>query len=126
MTAPDDEWFARAVGRIWKVMAALALAGTLGALCWRGWTWGAGFAAGAAISCLNFRWLKNLTDVLGGKPLRRGSALVLAFRYLLLGGGAYVILRYSPVSLAALLTGLFVSIAAVIIEVLFELLYARA
>ena len=121
MTALDEDWFARAVGRIWKVMAALAVAGTLATLFWRGWRWGAGFAAGAVISCLNFRWLKNLTDVLGGTRLRRGRALVLAFRYLLLGGGAYVILRYSPVSLAALLTGLFVSIAAAIMEAVFEL-----
>ena len=121
MTTPDDDWFARAAIRIWRLIAALAIAGTFVAFFWRGWTWGAGFAIGAVISSINFHWLKRLTDALGGKRLRRRSALLLAFRYLLLGGGAYVILRYSPVSLAALLTGLFVSIAAVLIEVVFEL-----
>ena len=46
-------------------------------------------------------------------------------RYILLGGGAYVILKYSAISLPAALAGLFVSVAAVIAEILFELAYAR-
>ena len=46
-------------------------------------------------------------------------------RYVLLGGGAYVILKYSAISLPAALAGLFVSVAAVIVEILFELAYAR-
>ena len=46
-------------------------------------------------------------------------------RYLLLGCGAYVILRYSSISMAAALAGSFVSAAAVIVEILFELTYAR-
>ena len=46
-------------------------------------------------------------------------------RYALLGGGAYVILHYSPVSVTAALLGLFVAVAAVIVEICFELAYAR-
>jgi len=34
-------------------------------------------------------------------------------------------LRFSTLSLAAVLLGLFVSVAAVILEILFELIYAR-
>ena len=93
-------------------------------LFWRGWAWGAGFALGSLISWLNFRWLKTLTEALGGaKRLHRASAVFLAFRYILLGGGAYVILRASPISLPGTLAGLFVSTAAVIGEILFELVY---
>jgi hypothetical protein len=125
MMAPDDARLERAVRRMVRLMAVLALAGMLAAFWWRGWKWGAGFAFGALISWLNFRWLKQLTDALGGKRLRRASAIFLALRYLVLGGAAYVILRYSSISFPALLTGLFVSIAAVILEVLFELVYER-
>jgi len=125
MTAPDDDWFRRAVDRITTFLWILAAAGTLAAAAWKGWRWGLGFAAGAAISWLNFRWLKRLTEALGGPRLRRGSALFLGSRYLILGGLAYVILRYSSISLPAVLTGLFVSMAAVIVEILFELVYGR-
>jgi len=44
---------------------------------------------------------------------------------LLLGLGAYAILKFSEISLTAALVGLFVSTAAVILEILIELIYAR-
>jgi hypothetical protein len=123
--ARDHMRFEPAVQRISKIMAVLAVAGTLAAFWWRGWWGGGGFAAGALLAWLNFRWLKQLTAALGGARLRRASSIFLALRYLLLGGGVYVIVRYSSISLSALLTGLFVAAAAVILEVLFELVYAR-
>ena len=46
-------------------------------------------------------------------------------RYLLLGGGAYVILKYTAISLPAALAGLFIPAAAVIVEILIQLVYAR-
>ncbi len=128
MTAPERTWFDAVVVRTARLMAVLAAAGTLAAFAFRGWRGGLGFATGAAISWFNFRWLKRLTEALGGpggKPLRRAGALFLAFRYLILGGIAYVILRYSSISVAAALAGLFVSVAAVLIEILFELTYGR-
>jgi hypothetical protein len=128
MTVPDEDWFRQAAARIVRLMALLTAIGTLTAFIFRGWTWAAGFGAGAAISWLNFSWLKRLTEALGGsggKRLRRASAVFLGSRYLLLGGLAYVILRYSSISLPAVLTGLFVSVAAVIVEILFELMYGR-
>lgn len=124
MTA-DDRWYERAAARIVKLIAVLSATGILAAWLWRGWAWGAGFALGAVISWLNFRWWKQLTDALGGARLRRTSALFLAFRYILLGGGAYVILRASSISLPGMLAGLFVAVAAVILEILYELIYAR-
>jgi hypothetical protein len=125
MTVPDEDWFRQAAARIVRLMALLTTIGTLTAFIFRGWTWAAGFGAGAAISWLNFSWLKRLTEALGEKRLRRGSAVFLGSRYLLLGVLAYVILRYSSISLPAVLTGLFVSVAAVIVEILFELVYGR-
>jgi hypothetical protein len=78
-------------------------------------------------SWLNFRWLKQVVDALGGRrPTRTRVAVLAGLRYLLLGGGAYVILHYSPVHVGAALTGLFTAVAAVIVEMLLELVYARS
>ena len=122
MAIPDD-WFGQTVTRLVRLMAVITVVGTVSAGAWRGWKWGAGFAVGAAISGLNFYWLKRLTESLGSTRVRRRGAIFLASRYLVLGLIAYVILRYSSISLPAALAGLFVSTAAVIVEILFELVY---
>jgi hypothetical protein len=92
---------------------------------WRGSSWGAGWLIGTAVSALNFRWLKQLTDAIGGETAKPRKAVFLGMRYVLLGAGLYVILKYSAISLPAALAGLFVAVAAVIAEILFELAYAR-
>ena len=125
MTSDDERFLDRAVERIRKAMFALSAGGALAAFAWRGWTWGAGFALGSAASYLNFRWLKQIVDALGGGRVKRRVAVMAGLRYVLMGAGGYVILKYSSVSLPAALAGLFVSAAAVIVEILFELIYAR-
>ena len=122
MAIPDDS-FGHTVTRLIKLMVVITAVGTAAAFAWRGWKWGAGFALGAAISGLNFYWLKRLTASLGSPKAGRRTVVFLASRYLVLGLIAYVILRYSSISLPAALTGLFVSTAAVIVEILFELKY---
>jgi hypothetical protein len=127
ITIADDDFYERVTSRIFKVMLAIAGAGTLVALAWRGWSVGAGFALGSALSWINFRWLKHAVDSLSGKRAQRAPrprlAVLAGFRYLLLGGVAYVILSYSSISLGATLAGLFVSITAVIVEIFFEVVY---
>lgn len=134
----DNQFFERALQRISKAMFAIGAGGAIAAAVWRGWTWGAGFALGAAASWLNFRWLKQIVDTLVAAatgapppenrrpgPSRTRVAVLAGLRYLLLGGGAYVILHYSPISLPAALAGLFAAAGAVIVEIIFELVYAR-
>ena len=121
----DEIWMDRAVVRIWKLMWALGAGGTIVLLVWRGWSWGAGWLLGTAVSARNFRWLKQLTEALGGQTAKPRKAIFLGLRYVFLGGGGYVILKYSAISLPAALSGLFVSVAAVILEIVFELAYAR-
>ena len=122
----DDQFFERALGRITKVTLALAAGGLVAAAAWGGSRWAAGFALGAAVSWLNFRWLKQVVDALGqSRPTRKRVAILAGLRYALLGGGAYAILRFSSVSMTAALLGLFVSVAAVVVEICFELVYAR-
>jgi hypothetical protein len=127
MTMSDDEFYTRAIRRILRFMGLLAAVGTVVALAWHGWRSGAGFAVGSVIAWINFLWLKRLTDSLGAHQSKRSSrsAVLAGSRYLLLGGVAYVILRFTSISLPAALTGLFVSLGAVFLEILFELVYAR-
>ncbi len=128
MTAARDElFFTRAVARIHRWMIVLGAAGCVFLFAWRDWRWAGGFALGAGASWLNFRWLKKLVDSLGEaaakRPPKKRVAVFLGLRYLLLGLGGYVILNYSDLSLAATLAGLFVSAAAVILEILFQLVF---
>jgi hypothetical protein len=121
--APDELTYERAAARIVRAMAAIAALGTVAA--WAIWDWkrAAGFLVGSLISGLNFLILKGLVDRLGSdRPSRRGP--LLALRYLLLAGGAYVILRLTPISLPGVLAGIFVFTAAVFIEVIFEIAHA--
>jgi hypothetical protein len=119
----------RAVRRILSLTLALIVLGSAVCFIVRGWRGGCGFLLGGLISYLNFRWIKRtvyaLGDVAGGSPPRARVAIFLGLRYLLLGAGAYAILKFSEISLNAALVGLFVPAAAVILEILIELIYAR-
>jgi ATP synthase I chain len=123
--AIEPDIFERTATRVTRTIAAIGAAGAIVAFAWLGWPAGFGFALGATAAWLNFRWLKGFVAGLGpgGKPGR--YSLFFAFRYIILAAGAYVILRYSKSSVPAALTGLFAPLAAVIVEVLFQLRYER-
>ncbi len=140
----EEQFTAAALRRIYLAMALLGVAGTVLVLLWKGWWFAAGFAAGAALSWLNFHWLKGAVDMLATLAGRTGAptapapgavgwrnagptprpprvAARLVLRYALMGGLAYAIFRTSLVSLAAFLVGLFVFVAAVLAEMIYEL-----
>lgn len=121
-------FYARAIRRIYIHMIWMGLAGCLLAG-WRyGWTVGLGFLVGAAVSVINFRWLHRLADSLdpaASRPPRKGLKLLLPLRYVIFGVAGYVIVRYFRVNMLAALVGLFVAVAAVLVEILYELIYAR-
>lgn len=87
-----------------------------------------GFLLGCVISYLNFQWLKagvsGLADRVTntGKP-QSGKGIVARFllRYVLLGVAAYAILTSFPASLRGLFAGLFLPVAAIVCEALYEL-----
>ena len=67
-----------------------------------------------------------MADGLGRPGAKPRKAVFLGMRYLLLGGGLYVILKFTAISLPPTLAGLFLLVAAVMLEILFELaMYAR-
>lgn len=90
-----------------------------------------GVGAGALLSWLNFRWLKQGVAALvtvstaqaGAEEVRVPKRVYLKFlgRYASLIVVAYVILRVSSVPALALLSGLFAIVAAVLMELLYEL-----
>ena len=121
---PDQALYDTALRRITRSSMAIAAAVCLVCLLWKGWRWGVAFLLGAGASYLNFRWLKRVVDALQARPSPK-FAILIGLRYLLLAAGAYVIVNLTTLSLPAALTGLFVPVAAVILEILFELLYAR-
>lgn len=107
-------------------MTVLGAIGTAAAFLKAGLPAATGFLFGAIASYFNFRWLKALVEALGpdGKPPGRASAIVFGGRYFLLGMLGYVIVKYFGVSPLATLMGFLVVVGAVILEILYELIYA--
>ncbi len=109
------------------MMLAIALAGAAAGLVHWGWRVAAGFLVGAGASWWNFRKLNALAESLGSADARgrwENEAWIL-IRLLALVLGAFVILRFTQISIYGAFAGLFVSAAAVILEGIFELAYER-
>jgi|SRR5246127_657841 ATP synthase I chain len=108
--------------------------GGLGAA-WAGWRWGwrgsLGLAIGAALSWLNFRWLKGsvqafgkaATAQAGSEHVRVPVSAYLKFfgRFALLLGILYVILTRSWLPAIPALAGIFAAPAAVVLALVYEL-----
>ncbi|MBI3282431.1 MAG: ATP synthase subunit I [Acidobacteria bacterium] len=106
----------------------LAAVGSLVFLFWRGPAQAAGFALGSAASYLSFRWFRHLVDAIGEsspRAPRRASMVLVTLRYFLFGALGYAIVNYFEAGFEGALAGFFVSVAAVILEILYELIYAR-
>ena len=118
-------FYAQAIARIHRILLVVVPAGAAAAWWLQGWPAGLGFLAGGAGSYLNFQWLHGLVEALGTDGRRPSKKLVffLMTRYLLLGGAAYVIVKYFSINLVALLWGLCASVVAVMIEIVYELIY---
>jgi ATP synthase I chain len=114
----------RLVRRIHIIMAVLAAFGIVVAAIYWGISGGLGFAAGSAVSFLNFRWMSRIVSTLGTKEVKPMPALVLGGRYLLFAAIGYGIFVYSEKGFLAALVGCFIHIAAVMLEVIYELIYA--
>ena len=120
---PDDI-FERTVARLARATLAAAVLGTVAAATWKGWLAGGSFALGAFASWLNFRWLAKFVGSLGPDPKRRATPLF-AIRYILFAMGGYVIVKYTKINLPAALSGLFVSLAGAVFDIIIQLTYAR-
>lgn len=121
--------YGKIIGRIAKLMAVLAVAGTILFLLVDGAGGGLSFLGGAAISGLSFwmlhRLVSDVTAAVEGRPVRAFSVLMHTFRLMVLGGAAYAIVNVYGSSRRALAGGLMLAVIAATLEVLIELSHAR-
>ncbi|MFZ3215436.1 MAG: ATP synthase subunit I [Candidatus Acidiferrales bacterium] len=129
--AADEALYAAAERRIEWLIAGIGGAATAGAaLIWGGRA-AAGLAAGAMLSWVNYRWMKQGVDTLarlstaqaGTERARVPASVYLKFlgRYVLLIVAAYAILRAFKPPVASLLAGFFSVVAAVLVEMVGQL-----
>ena len=132
-TIPEraEAFYAGAYARIARLMLVLGAALSVVALVRFGVAIAAGFVVGCAIGMLNFHWLKRVVSALAdratGSGKRQGSAGVVfrfLLRYLLVAVAAYAIFRVSLASLYGLLAGLFLPVAAIMVEAVYEVYVA--
>ena len=117
----------RALERMFRAMSVVSVL-LVGPAFWRyGWIGAIGFAAGAAVSCLNFRALERSVEALAERIVNRnsqekGGRIVLRFllRYGLVAVAAYAIFMGSALAFRGFLWGLCVPVAAMMIEAALE------
>ena len=121
IAAPD---LARAEARLPRWMMACALATVLGMLLYGRVHFAAGFALGAILAILNYFWLHQAVKALMAAAQTRPSKWVFAkflIRYPLAFAGVWVFYRTGWLPLTAILAGLFVPVAGVLIEGIVQL-----
>jgi hypothetical protein len=117
--------------RIGRFMAAIGALATI--VVWVAFDWkiGVGVLLGCVIAWLNFYWLKQavgaLADRVTSSGRRQSSGGIVArflLRYALIALGAYGIFTVSRDSLYGLLGGLFLTVAAILCEAMYEVVVA--
>jgi len=117
----------RALSRVFRTLFAVSALLLIPAFWLYGWIGAIGFAAGAAVSCLNFRALQRSVESLADRIVNRnsqgrGGRIVLRFllRYGLVAAVAYVIFMGSALAFRGFLWGLCLPVAAMMIEAALE------
>ncbi len=111
------------IRRVRWIILALGLAGAVALSIWQGIRSGGAFLVGAAISFSSFWGWQRVVDGLGPNPRQRGR-LFFVLRLIALVGLAWVIIKYLQLSVAAAAIGLLVSGGAVVLELIYEMIYA--
>ena len=120
----SGDFYEQALRRIRILTVVVGLAGTAAVLILQNFRSAAGFLLGAALSSLNFYGIASLAKVLG-RSARPGpvAAVLIALRYLLIGSVVYVMIKILGVGSVAVLWGLLAAFGAVILEILYELIF---
>jgi hypothetical protein len=116
--------YERIIGRISRIILVLALLGASVLWATKGIQIGVAFLIGCAVSYLSFWGWQQVAAALGPTPKKR-SSFGFTIRVILLGALACVIIKFLGLDVAAAVTGLLASAAAVILELIYELIYAR-
>lgn len=115
----------QALSRIYRIIPWLTGFTAMAVAIWKGPLTGLAFLLGAVASYMNFSFIHQMVGGLGpgGKPPRKRVYVFLLLRFGLLAGGGYVIVKIFGLNGIAALAGLFVPIAAVTVEILYELVH---
>lgn len=124
---------ARAPERIERTILILGIASALAALGFFSWKDSIGIVVGAAVTWLNFRWMRTsvvgLTNKLAQKPDANGSTMVLALKFLLryamVVAVVYATLKSSVASVLGVFAGLLLIVPALMIEAVYEFVLSR-
>ena len=123
----SEDFYSRALERIQRVIIIIGVAALITVSAIFGWRIGLGLALGGAISYINFHWLKkvvaglaDLTISSGTPASSRGVVHRFLLRYFLMALVAFVILTVSRESLYGLFAGLFLPVAAILCEAVYE------
>jgi hypothetical protein len=142
--ARKPDFYDRVLTRIVRIGMVLGAAGAIFTAVKFGPRIAIGFLAGAILSILNFHGLRRLVEGLEalatpdadgppetGAPKKRvsaglrGSWVFWVLRYAIFFGAAYVIVKGLNITLMPVLAGLFVVAGAIMVEIFYELTYAR-
>jgi len=126
--ANDPGFYDRVVRRVSRIILVLGVIGAVGIAVYRGVSSGLSFLIGSAVSYVSFsswRYIANLLVPADGpaNPKKRNPALFV-IRLLALIALAWVIIKFLGLNIAAAALGLLVSGAAVVLEIVYELIYA--
>lgn len=121
----DIEFYDRVVRRISRIIVVLGLGGAVSVAAYKGIGSGAAFLIGSAVSFASFLGWRRFVDALGPNPKQQRPVLYV-LRLVAVAAVACVIIKFLGLNVAAAALGLLVSGAAVVLEIIYELIYARA
>jgi hypothetical protein len=124
MPPAEQAFYDRFIRRVSWIILALALIGSAVMALVKGARIGLAFLVGAMVSYASFWGWRQVVDAVTPAPRKR-SSFPFILRILLLFVLAYAIIRFLGLNVAAAASGLLVSAAAVLLELVFELIYAR-
>jgi hypothetical protein len=119
----ETEFYDQVVRRISRIILILGLVGAVSLAVLKGISSGFAFLIGSAVSFASFWGWRQLVDAFGPNPKKRNPAFFV-IRLLVLVAVACVIIKFLELKVAAAALGLLVSGAAVVLEIIYELIYA--
>lgn len=117
----DPAFYDHALRRLDRIAMVLAVAAVIAMTFAEGWRGTLGAAGGSLFSLASLHRWKRVAGAVGASSKTRLRIRIL-LGYALLAASVFVIIRYFGVSAWSVVAGLFVSMAAVMLEILFELL----
>jgi hypothetical protein len=120
MPESDPQFYERAIRRISWLTVGLGLLGSVATVSLRGFWSGLAFLIGAAVSYLSFFGWRRLAGAIGPGGQTRFAWLFIVRNFILLAA-AWVIIKFLGPNAVAGATGLFVATAAILLEIIYEL-----